>query len=148
MPGTGNGRRSTTKKVGLAIGAVVGLFVLLGLSQVLASESGEVLVLETLDAEGQPHQTRIWVVDDAGAVWVRGGPDSGWVRRLTENPDVRAERDGHQAPFRAAPDRDPAARDRVNALMREKYGFADRFIALTIGDTDREDALAIRLNPR
>ncbi len=136
------------KKVGIVIGAVVGLFVLLGLAQLLASESGEVLVLETIDAEGQPHQTRIWVVDDAGAVWVRGGPDSGWVGRLIENPEIRAERAGHQAPFLAAPDRDPAARDRVNALMREKYGFADRFIALTLGDTDREGALAIRLNPK
>ena len=136
------------KKIGIAIGAVVGLFVLLGLSQVLASESGEVLVLETLDAEGKPHQTRIWVVDDAGTLWVRGGPDSGWVQRLLANPEIRAERAGRQAPFRAAPDRDPAARDRVNALMREKYGFADRFIALTIGDTDREGALPIRLDPR
>ena len=65
------------KKVVIATGAVVGLFLLLGLAQLLASESGEVLVLETLDAEGQRHETRIWVVDDAGAVWVRGAPDSG-----------------------------------------------------------------------
>ena len=136
------------KKLVIAIGAVVGLFALLGLSQLLASESGEVLVLETLDAEGQPHETRIWVVDDAGAVWIRGGADAGWVQRLVETPEVRAERDGQRAPFRAVPDESPAARDRVNALMHEKYGFADRFIAVTLGDADREGALAIRLDPR
>ncbi len=136
------------KKVVIAIGAVVGLVLLLGLAQLLASESGEVLVLETLDAEGQPHETRIWVVDDAGAAWMRGDPDSGWVRRLIENPEIRAERAGQQAPFRAVPDRDPTARDRVNALMREKYGFADRFIAVTLGDADRGGALPIRLDPR
>ena len=136
------------KKVGIGIGAVVGLFVLLGLGQLLASESGEVLVLETLDAEGQPHETRIWVVEDAGAVWVRGDPDSGWVQRLLETPEVRAERAGQQASFRAVPDRDPEARDRVNVLMSEKYGFADRFIAVTLGDADREGALPIRLDSR
>ena len=79
---------------------------------------------------------------------MRGGSDSGWVGRLLENPEIRAERDGVQAPFLAVPDRDPAARDRVNALMSEKYGFADRFIAVTLGDADREGALPIRLDPR
>ncbi len=136
------------KKILMAIGAVVGLFVLLGLGQLLASESGEVLVLETLDAEGQPHETRIWVVDDAGVLWVRGGSDSGWVGRLLETPEIRAERAGQQVAYRAVPDRDPAVRDRVNALMREKYGFADRFIAVSLGDADRADALPIRLDPR
>ena len=141
------------KKVAIAIGALLGLFVLLGLSQLLASESGEVLVLETRDAEGQPHETRVWVVEDwvvedAGVLWLRGGADSGWVQRLLATPEIRAERAGQQAAFLAVPDRDPAARDRVNALMREKYGFADRFIAVTLGDADRQDALPIRLNPR
>ena len=136
------------KKVAIAIGAVFGLLLLTGLAQLAASESGEVLVLETLDAEGQPHETRIWVVDDAGAVWVRGGPDSGWVQRLLERPEVRAQRAGRQASFRAVPDQDPVIRDRVNALMREKYGFADRFIAVTLGDAEREGALPIRLDPR
>ena len=136
------------KKVVIAIGAVVGLFLLVGIAQFVASESGEVLVLETLDAEGQPQETRIWLVDDADAVWVRGRPDSGWVRRLLENPEIRAERAGQQAPFLAVPDRNVAARDRVNALMREKYGFADGFIAVTLGDSDREGALPIRLDPR
>ena len=136
------------RKIVYSIGAVVGLVLLLGLAQLAASESGEVLVIETLDLEHQPHETRIWVVEDAGAVWVRGGPDSGWMQRLLENPEVRAERIGHWAAFRAVPDRDPAARDRVNALMREKYGFADLFIAVTLGDSDREGALPIRLDPR
>ena len=136
------------RKIVYAIGAVVGLALLLGLAQLAASESGEVLVLETLDLERQPHETRIWVVEDAGAVWVRGGPGSGWMQRLLESPEVRAERAGHRAAFRAVPDRDPATRDRVNALMREKYGFADLFIAVTLGDSDREGALPIRLDPK
>jgi hypothetical protein len=135
------------KKVAIAIAAVIGLCLVVGIGQLVASELGEVLVLETLDADGQPHETRIWVVDDAGAVWVRGRPDSGWVGRLLANAEIRAERDGRRAPFVAVPDRGPAARDRVNALMREKYGFADRFIAVTLGDPDRVGAMAIRLDP-
>ena len=136
------------KKVAIAVGVVVGLALAVGIGQLAASESGEVLVLETLDAEGQPHETRIWVVDDAGALWVRGGLDAGWVGRLQANPEVRAERSGQQALFLAVPDPQPAARDRVNALMNEKYGFADRFIAVTLGDAEREGALPIRLDPR
>jgi hypothetical protein len=135
------------KKVAIAIGLAIGLFAALGIAQLVASESGEVLVLETLDAEGEPHETRIWVVDDAGSLWVRGGADSGWVQRLLANPEIRAERAGQRAPFRAIPDRDVVRRDRVNTLMREKYGFADRFIAVTLGDADREGALPIRLDP-
>ena len=77
-----------------------------------------------------------------------GGPDSGWVQRLLHSPEVRAEHSGHWVSFRAVPDRNPATRNRVNALMREKYGFADRFIAITLGDSEREGALAIRLDPR
>ena len=136
------------KKIAIAISVVVGLFLLVGVAQLLASESGEVLVLETRDAEGEPHETRIWVVDDDGTLWLRGGADAGWVQRLLENPEIRAERAGEWASFRAVPDRQSAARDRVNALMRVKYGFADRFIAVTLGDADRAGALPIRLDPR
>ncbi|MBW2244937.1 MAG: DUF2255 family protein [Deltaproteobacteria bacterium] len=136
------------KIVAIGIGAVLGFFLLLGLAQLGASESGEVLVLETLDAEGQPQETRIWVVEDAGAIWVRGGEDSGWVQRLLQNAEIRAERSDAQAAYLAVPVRDPATRDRVNSLMREKYGFADRFIAISLGDTDRAGALPIRLDPR
>lgn len=136
------------KIVAIGIGAIVGLFLLLGLAQLGASESGEVLVLETLDAEGQPHETRIWVVDDAGVAWVRGGEGSGWVQRLLQNPEIRAERSDKWAPFLTVPVRESAARDRVNALMREKYGFADRFIAFSLGDSARAGSLPIRLDPR
>ncbi len=136
------------KKLWIALGAVIGLFSLVGIAQLVASESGEVLVLETLDASGQPQETRVWVVDDAGAQWLRGGADSGWVKRLQGNPDVRATRAGGQAAFRAEPNLDPLVAARVNALMREKYGLADSFIAMMLGDSDRAGALPIRLDPR
>ncbi len=136
------------KKVVIAIGVVIGLFLILGIAQIVASESGEVLVLETLDSDGQPHETRIWLVDDAGAIWVRGRPDSGWVQRLLESPDIRAKRSDRWAPFRAVPGRATMARDRVNVLMRKKYGFADRFIAITLGDAERKGVLPFRLDPR
>lgn len=136
------------KKVGIALAVVLGAFVLLALAQLAASESGEVLVLETRAAAGETRTTRIWVVDDAGAAWVRGDDGSGWVQRLLQQPDVFASRGDERSAFRAVPDRTPAARDRVNALMREKYGFADRFIGASLGDAEREGALPIRLDPR
>ena len=72
--------------VWIGLGAIVGCFGLPTVDQIVASESGEVLVLETVDAEGSARETRIRVVDDAGAVGVHGDGDRagalpiGWTR--------------------------------------------------------------------
>lgn len=128
-----------------ALGAVFALTI--G-GQYIASESGEVVVLESYGADGEPKRTRIWIVDEGGVEWVRGAPKSGWVERVLANPEIRVERRGQQATFRAAPERDPRVRDSVNALMRQKYRVSDRFIALTLCDPERSGVLAFRLEPR
>jgi hypothetical protein len=107
----------------------------------LASESGEVVVLHTIDAAGAPHETRLWVVDDAGRPWLRAGSaDSGWFAQLRDRPDVRILRNGQTLQVRAVPE--VAARGRINDLMSEKYGWADAYIGFFFG---REDAVPIRL---
>ncbi|HEX7035646.1 MAG TPA: hypothetical protein VF210_07720 [Pseudomonadales bacterium] len=110
--------------------------------QVFASEGGEVVVLYTGDDE---QATRLWVVDDAGAIWLRSGAggDSGWFRRLEDDPHVALERSGTRRRYLATPV--PEMTGRINALMREKYGWRDRVISLTVAG--REDAVAIRLVP-
>ena len=51
-------------------------FLLFGVSFV-ASESGEVVTLQTQGADGGPRETRLWVVEDGGKQWLRaGGPES------------------------------------------------------------------------
>ncbi len=123
--------------------AVIALLAVAAAFVLIASESGEVLVLQTHDAAGATHETRIWVVDDGDHTWVRAGdPHSSWLINIQQTPAVSATRAGKTANFTAVPD--VAARDRINALMRAKYGWADAYIALLFG---REDATPIRLDP-
>jgi hypothetical protein len=111
--------------------------------EMLAAESGEVVVLTTRDAGGEPHDTRLWVVDLEGRAWLRAGSEvASWYARLAARPEVEVTRAGVAGRYRAVPA--PGARDRVNALMREKYGLADRWIGFWF---DRSDAIPIRLEP-
>ena len=125
------------------LGGILGLLIVLAIAQFVASESGEVVVLTTTDAEGAAHETRVWVVDREGTVWLRAGAEvQAWYTRLVERPDVEVERNGNRKPYVAVPQ--PELRPVVNGLMREKYGWADQFIGALFG---RDDAIPIRLDP-
>jgi len=83
------------------------------------------------------------VVEDAGHLWLRAGdPGSGWLQRLEARPDVRLEREGRPAAFRAT--LAPGRRDRINALMAAKYGWADRLIGLLRA---ADGVVPVRLDP-
>ncbi|NNL86897.1 MAG: hypothetical protein HKP27_14640 [Myxococcales bacterium] len=129
-----------------AIGVLVFAALALGIGVVAASEwGGEVIDLYTRDAAAQEHHTRLWVVEDDGAWWLRAGtPGSGWLARIGSGGAVEVQRGGVRAVYRATPERDPARRDRTHALMREKYGGADRLISLL---RDGEQSVPVRLEP-
>ena len=78
-------------------------------------------------------------------MWLRSGTGggSGWFQRLEDDPHVRLARGDELRPYLATPV--PAMTGAINALMREKYGWRDRIVSLTVGG--REDAVAIRLVP-
>ena len=123
------------------IGGLVGLLSTLGIAQLLASESGEVVVLTTRDGAEASHETRLWVVDHEGAPWLRAGADvQGWYLRLSAEPQVEVERSGTKTFYTALPE--PALRERINGLMLVKYGWADQFIGVLFG---RDAAIPIRL---
>jgi hypothetical protein len=134
------------KRVAVAVGALLLLAVLFALSIGLASEGGEEIVaLETRAADGEAVVTRLWVVDDGGREWLRAGtPGSGWLARIEANPAVRVTRGDLARDYTAVPVRDPATRDRIHALMREKYGLADRWISLI---RDGSGSVPVRLDP-
>ena len=124
------------------VGIIVGLFVLVTLVQVAASESGEVVVVTSKDTNGEDQETRLWVVDHEGSAWLRSGSeDSGWVQRLLANPSVTVKR-GDTA-YNATAVADKAAATTINRLVNEKYGWADDFIGLTVGGWD--NSIAFRL---
>jgi len=131
-------------KIFLWVGAaLVGLFVAVMALQMVASESGEVVVLTTTDAAGAPQETRLWVVDYDGSAWLRAGSDQqGWYGRLQRQPQVKVERAGATSEYTAQPV--PAETPQINRLMSEKYGWADRFIGMMF---PRDNAVAIRLVP-
>jgi len=125
------------------LGAAAALVVLVMLLNMIVSESGEVVVLQTADAAGELHDTRLWVVDYDGSAWLRSGsPGSGWYQRLLDDAEVAVRRGDQRIMAVAEPD--VARRDAINELMAEKYGWADALIALQFG---REDAIPVRLRP-
>ena len=120
---------------------VVSVILFLLALQFVASESGEVVELSTLDIDGQPVETRLWVVDLDGDQYLRAGsPQSGWYARLRANPRVGVARGDVRAAYDAHPE--PERREEVNELMRQKYGWADQVISMMFG---RDDATPIRL---
>jgi hypothetical protein len=131
----------------LVLRVVGGLVVLAALvmgGSMLASESGEVVTLQTNGPDDLPKETRLWVVDDAGRQWLRAGsPSSSWLLDIQRSPLVQVERDGQKALYTAVPQAE--LRDRLNPLFAEKYGWADAYIAALFG---RDDATPIRLDPR
>ncbi len=126
------------------IGALVAVVVVLFVVQILASESGEVVVITTTDATGAQHETHVWIVDNDGHAWLRSGsPKSAWYARLKETPTLELERAGTRSEYTVTAV--PAKRAELNALMREKYGWADAYIGFFIS---RAEAVPIRLDPR
>ena len=124
------------------LGGILGLAVLVFGSQMIASETGEVVVLSSQGANG-PEETRLWVVDHQGVQYLRAGEDSGWFLRLVAAPEAMLERDGVTANYRA--ERRDELADEVNALMQDKYGWRDQYIDLMLGG--REDAVAVAMIP-
>ena len=132
------------KRVILALGvlgAVAGAF---GVSMILASELGEVVVLTTFDTNQSTVTTRMWTVDHDGFSWLRSGKGSSWLERIERDPNVDLTRGDTTQRFRASPVRTPITVAQVNTLMREKYGLADRWISLFV---DRGSSVVIRLVP-
>ena len=120
------------RKLGRAVAYGVAAIVLFVGLIILASESGEVVVLSTADERGTIHETRLWIVEHDGALWLRAGaPSSAWLARLRHRSDVVVLRGGVRRRFRAVTSEDAGVRDAINARIAEKYGWAESLIGLT-----------------
>ncbi len=115
------------------------------LLQMVASETGEVVVVTTDAGGGESATTRLWVVDHDDAQWLRVGVEgAGWFGRMTSNPVISMQRGEVSAEYEAVPV--PAAIATVRGLMREKYGWRDSYIEFLFGS--KAEAMALRLEPR
>jgi hypothetical protein len=102
----------------------------------------DVVVLRTQRPDGTWQKTRLWIVDEGSSSWLHsGGAD--WLGRFDGEPVVEVERRGQILRYRAHAV--PGPHPRVHALLREKYGLADRWVRF-IGPDD-ERTVAVRLDP-
>ena len=115
--------------------AVIGL-------QFVASERVEVVILESMNADGQPQETRLWIVDDAGYQYLRASADAGWYQRLVANPHISVERNGQRRTYIAVPDLEKTLV--LNQLMNSKYTWGDDIIDYMV---DRKQSIAVALQP-
>ena len=119
---------------------LLALLVLAGLT-LLFSEWGEVVVVRPEGAEAS-QETRVWIVDFEDGAYLRGSAGKGWTEAVVMAGSAALRRQGEWSNYRAFEVPGPIARDRVNAAMRAKYGFSDRFIGWT---RDFSEARPVRL---
>ncbi len=130
---------------GIAIALVVLVVALVGLYVAMA-ERVEVVVLHSHGEDGD-HETRLWVVDDAGSAWLRtGASNATWLPRIRANDAIEVERGEQTIPFRAVVIDDAEAVARINQRSLEKYGWSEELLRMMSADPGAQ--VAIRLDPR
>ena len=112
--------------VGVPLGAIL---LVVGVT-FTALEAGDVLTARTIDAEtGEERKTHIWFATSSEGVFLEAGnPQSRWVRDLANGSTLRLEGGGldGQHSFSIKPGR----RAEIRQMMREKYGWRDRWIGM------------------
>ena len=115
---------------------IVGSSLLLfGLVTLVALESGDVLVIETIDASAdptatEPRRTHIWYVEEDGQLVLEAGnPENPWVRDIAKEPNVRISGDSVTGTYSLVVDQSELAQNRIRKLMRQKYGWRDVWVS-------------------
>lgn len=129
--------------IGVALGVLV---VASGALYFVMAERVEVVVLHTRDAAGE-HETRLWIVDEAGSAWLRTSADNAsWLPRLRATPAIEVERQEVLQPFTAVVLADPATVARIDERTLAKYGWSESLLRVLMPEGHAQ--VAIRLDPR
>lgn len=114
-------------------------------SIIIAPETGgEVAAVRTEQPDGSMRTTRLWVVDDGGYAWLRAGMGRApWVEQAEAKGELIMTRGERRGRYEVVVFDDPATRDRIHALMREKYGARDRYMDVI---RDGASSIAVRLD--
>jgi F420H(2)-dependent quinone reductase len=112
----------------------------------VALESREVVVLRTFGTDGAPRDTRTWVAEEDGALWIEAANAARpFLLHIDANPEIELRRGRSVRRCRATPVANPDGHARIRRLLAAKYGWADQWIGLL---TDTSRSLAIRLQCR
>ncbi len=132
------------------IAAAVALVAAFGAVTLLALEGESVAVLETRSPEGETHRTRVWFAEHEGSLWIESATSARpFYLDLQARPELVVETMG--PPWSRNPKilrgraelvPEPGGHDRIRALLREKYGWADVWIAL-LQDTSGSRAVRV-----
>ena len=130
-------------RVLLAIALLVVVAAIVVLGHLAFIEIGrEVITLRTQRPDGTWQKTRLWIVDDGESSWLHSG-GANWRKRFDGERIVEVERRGEIRRYRAHPV--PGPHPRVDQLLREKYGVADRWVRFI--SPDNLETLPVRLDP-
>jgi hypothetical protein len=87
----------------------------------------------------------VWYTEPKEELWLEAGtPENAWFQDVQQNPVLTFIANGSSARYAARPVHDPSAHTRIRSLIREKYGFRDRWVGL-IADTSH--SVAVQLLP-
>ena len=132
--------RKWMARVAVALGAAALAF---GAVTWYALEGRDVAVLRTLAADGTVRETHVWAAEDGDALLVEAAtPNRPWLADIAAHPEVELERAGATTRWLAVPQSGVGWHDEVRALLRAKYGWADRWVALL---QDTSSSVAVRL---
>lgn len=110
-----------------------------------ALEGNDVAILRTRAADGAARETHVWVADENGTLFVEAAtPERAWLLEAQARPEIEVVHAGATARYRAVPEPGAAGHAKIRRLLRAKYGWADRWVAL-LQDTSR--SVAVRLQP-
>jgi hypothetical protein len=135
------------RRLVLAAAAFAAIF---GAVTLLALEGQSVAVLHTTSPGGEIHRTRVWFAEHDGALWIESATESRpFYLDVAAQPALEMEilgppwaRDPKLRRGRAELVPEPGGHDRIRALLREKYGWADAWIAL-LQDTSGSRAVRV-----
>jgi hypothetical protein len=110
-----------------------------------ALEAGGVAVVDTRAPDGARRSTHVWYVERDSELWLEAGsPENAWFQDVQRDPLLVFRAEGASARYVARPVSDPDAQQQVRALLREKYGFRDRWVGLFVAASG---SVAVRLLP-
>lgn len=101
--------------------------------------------LVTVDPDGRPRETPVWLAVVDGQGYVRT-TRSRWLANLERDPDLLVRVNGAEHPLRAVGVSDARTREAVIAAFRAKYGFTDALLEVVRGLLGTPTVL--RLEPR
>jgi hypothetical protein len=99
----------------------------------------ETVVVVTVDEDGAPRDTTVWIVEVDGADYVRTG-STHWGDNLVRKPELTLKTDaGGEYPLHVAfvSEEDRVLRSKIEDAFRDKYGFSDWMISFFRGSTPK-----------